>query len=411
MGSVEAAATRIRRTLFLAQSVFSAGFFAGVTVASIVGAALADNPAWAGVPAAGMLIGVAVSASFWGAAMDWFGRRMALLAGVLLGSVGALLAGLAVIAGSMVLYIVGMVALGAARASSNLGRYVAGEVHPPKFRARAISTVVLGATVGAVLGPLLVGPTGNLAQGMGIHELAGPYGVTALLLALTGAVLTVGLRPEPRELARQIADQYPEEDPDPAQSASRWAPLRRPRVQVAMITLILAQMVMVMVMVITSLHMRGNGHELGVISLVISSHTFGMYAFSAVSGQLADRWGRLPVLILGGLLLGASSGLAGRSLDAVSLGLTLFGLGLGWNLSYVGGSALLADALRPRERARFQGLTDTLVGTASAVGSLGSGVVFAAIGYAAMGMVGAAVSLLPIGAVLWRRTALEMARA
>lgn len=398
---IQASAVRIRRTLFLAQSVFSAGYLAAVTVASIVGAALAESAAWAGVPAAGLLLGVAASASMWGAAMDRFGRRPALLGGALLGVAGAFLAGLAVVLRSLPLYIAGMVALGASKASSDLGRYVAGEVHPPSYRARAISTVVMGATVGAVVGPLLAGPMGELALGIGLQELAGPYGATALLLGSTAAVLAIGLRPEPAELAREVASRHPEEEVGSVGEGSVWTPLTRPTAQVAMVTLILAQVVMVMVMVITSLHMRNQGHGLGAISLVISSHTFGMYAFSVISGQLADRWGRAPVIVCGGLLLSASSALAGISPEVLPLGVSLFGLGLGWNFCYVGGSTLLADSLRAAERARIQGVTDTLVGLASAIGSLGSGVVFAALGYGAMGLVGAVIALVPIGATLW----------
>ena len=85
-------AIRIRRTLFIGQSVFSAGYLAAVTLASILGAALARNPAWAGLPAAALLLGAASSASLWGGAMDRFGRRRTLITGQLLGAAGAALA-------------------------------------------------------------------------------------------------------------------------------------------------------------------------------------------------------------------------------------------------------------------------------------------------------------------------------
>lgn len=391
---VETAAVRIRRILFLGQSLFSAGYLAAVTLASIVGAALADNPAWAGVPAAALLVGAAVSASFWGAAMDQLGRRRTLVAGQLLGASGAGLAIWATVIESMAVFLLAMLALGAAKASSDLGRYVAGEVHPPAYRARAIATVVLGATIGAVVGPLLVSPAGALSLNFGLKETAGPYLAASLALLLTALVLAIGLRPEPRELARGIAERYPEPS-ELVAAASPWLALRKPGARLAAMTLVAAQMVMVMVMVITSLYMQGNGHELSAISLVISSHTFGMYAFSVVSGQLADRFGRYSIMLAGLLLLGLSSGLAGLSAGVLPLGVTLFGLGLGWNLCYVGGSTLLSDSLRAQERAKVQGITDTLVASASAVGSLGSGVVFAALGYGIMGLIGAAVSLLP----------------
>ena len=89
--------------------------------------------------------------------------------------------------------------------------------------------------------------------------------------------------------------------------------------------------------------------------------------------------------------------------QVLPLTVALFLLGLGWNLCYVGGSSLLADQLSPEERARTQGFNDLLIGLASAVGSLGSGIVFAGIGYNAMGLVGAATALIPLTtAALWR---------
>jgi len=126
-----------------------------------------------------------------------------------------------------------------------------------------------------------------------------------------------------------------------------------------------------------------------------------MYAFSVVSGRLADRYGLGPTILTGAVLLALAGLTAPLSPAAVPLGLALFLLGLGWNLCYVGGSSLLADQLAPSERARTQGFNDFLMGAASATGSLGSGWVFAAVGYGAMGVVAAAAALVPF-ALAWR---------
>jgi MFS family permease len=162
-------------------------------------------------------------------------------------------------------------------------------------------------------------------------------------------------------------------------------------------------MVMVMLMVITAVHMKGHQHALTDISLVISSHTFGMFAFSIISGQLADRWGRLPVILagLGTTILACL--LAPLSPDVVPLAVSLFFLGLGWNFCFVGGSSLLSDQLAPAERARTQGFNDLLIGLASAIGSFSSGLIFAATGYALTGLIGAAACLIPLGLALWWR--------
>jgi len=168
--------------------------------------------------------------------------------------------------------------------------------------------------------------------------------------------------------------------------------------------MMLGQLVMVLVMVITSLHMKDHQHMLGDISIVISAHTFGMYAFSIFSGRLADRWGRGPVILTGAATLVIACFAATISPDVLPLGVALFFLGLGWNFCYVGGSTLLADQLSPLERARTQGLNDLLVGLASAIGSLSSGLIFARLGYSAMAYVSAALAILPLVTVaVWMR--------
>ncbi|HRQ23244.1 MAG TPA: MFS transporter, partial [Anaerolineales bacterium] len=217
--------------------------------------------------------------------------------------------------------------------------------------------------------------------------------------AIGAVVVFVGLRPDPREIGAQVAEQFPEARAGTGVVRSVLQIMRVPAAQVAVVSMVLGQMVMVLVMVITSLHMRGHHHGLTDISIVISSHTFGMYAFSIISGRLADRWGRGPVILVGSATLVISCLAATISPDVLPLGVALFLLGLGWNFCYVGGSTLLADQLSPLERARTQGFNDLLIGLASALGSLQSGFIFASLGYEMMAYVSAAVALIPLAVV------------
>jgi len=238
---------------------------------------------------------------------------------------------------------------------------------------------------------------------LGIPEIGGPYAAGAILLALGALLLFLALRPDPRELGREIARHLP------ATSASAFArrrPLREILSQqgalVAISSMVVGQMVMIMLMVITSLHMKDHNHSLADISVVISFHTFGMYAFSVLSGRMSDRWGRERVIALGAILLMAASITAPLSPELFPIAGALFLLGLGWNLCYVGGSSLLADQLLPEERATVQGFSDLLVGLASAGGSLASGFVFSSAGYAATGVLCAIAALLPLALGSWR---------
>jgi MFS family permease len=129
-----------------------------------------------------------------------------------------------------------------------------------------------------------------------------------------------------------------------------------------------------------------------------------MYAFSVVSGRLADAWGRGPVIMIGASTLVLASFTAPLSPDVLPLAVSLFLLGLGWNFCFVGGSTLLADQLSPAERGRTQGVNDFLVGLASAAGSLGSGFIFASSGYAIIAMISGTLSMIPLVLVFsWMR--------
>lgn len=402
MDSLARTARRITWTLFAAQSLGSASFISAATLSSILGARLGGSAAYAGLPSAVSLLGGALAAPMWSLLMDRYGRRNGLALGLLIGVIGSGVAFGAIGGGGMLAFLGGMGLMGLANAALGLGRFAAAEVHPPHQRGRAISYVVIGGTVGAIAGPLLVAPSGALVLLSGFDALAGPYAVSLIMLLLAAGVIFVWLRPDPREIGRQVAKDYPGDRAVSAEARPMRAILRQPAAQVAMLAMVFAQMIMVAIMVITALHMRSHDHSLGHVSAVISAHTVGMFAFSIISGALADRWGRGPTILLGsGMLVGACWS-ATLSPELVPLAFSLFLLGLGWNLCFVGGSALLADQLSPAERARAQGLNDLLVGLASALASLLSGVVYAAIGFPAMALTagGLAVLLLAAGA-LW----------
>jgi MFS family permease len=391
---------KITWVLFATQSLCSAGFVASATINSILGAKLGGNPSFAGVPSAVYLVGGAFAASAWGYLMDRIGRRNGIVLGLLIGVLGNLFVLYAISITSLVLFLTGMVMMGIANAAVVLGRFAAAEVNPPERRGAAISNVVVGGTFGAVIGPLVVG---MFARSLGMDELAGAYMATLTLFAIASFVVFVGLRPDPRDLGIQIAVQYPEETPHGA-TRPIGEILRLPAGLMALAAMALGQVVMTAVMVITSLHMRGHQHNLQDISSVISSHTFGMYAFSVLSGRLSDIWGRGRVILIGSLTLLLACITAPLSPNVLPLAVALFLLGLGWNFCFVGGSALLADQLSPAERARTQGTNDLLVGLASAIGSLGSGFLFAVSDYTVIAIVAGIISLVPLSmSVLWMR--------
>lgn len=389
--------------LFIAQSLTSAGVIATATVLSILGEQLSGNAAWAGVPSAIIQLAAAPFAYAWGVAWDRIGRRNGLTMGLVVGLVGTLVGVTAIQTGSMWFFLLGLVGLGGLLAATQLARFIAAEVNPPLSRGRAISYVVLGGAVGAVVGPLLVAPSSRWALTAGLPELAGPFAASVVLFGAAVTITWLGLRPEPMLVSQKVAALFPEGGNSTGSARKLKTLMSLPGVFAAVMTMVLAQMVMIMVMGITSLYMKGQGHTLESISLVFSAHTLGMFAFSLLSGKLADSWGRWQVILIGTVIMLSSLVLASVSSAVVPLAVALFLLGLSWNLCFVGGSALLADHLTPKERSRTQGFNDFLIGLASAIGSLGSGVLFAGMGYGIVNLVGAAFVLVVLAVTVWWR--------
>jgi MFS family permease len=219
-------------------------------------------------------------------------------------------------------------------------------------------------------------------------------------------VLTIlALRPDPYALA-DASSRHDGAGADRSTPASLASVLSRPNVPVAIVALVTVQVVMVLVMTMTPLHMTEHGQDLAAVGIVISGHTLGMYALSPLSGRLSDRIGMIPVILAGMGVTASASGLAALAPPegGILLFVALFLLGYGWNMGYVAGSALLTHGLSLAERTRVQGLTDGLIWSSAAAASLGSGVVVAAANFAALGLLGAALVVVPALGVIARRS-------
>lgn len=397
--------TRIaRRTtfiLFLAQSFASAGFIAAATINPILGEKLASSRSLATVPVAAYLLSGAISASVWGRLMDRIGRRNGIALGLALGVIGNTLVLFAIETSSFMLMLFGLMLMGTTNSATQLGRFAAAEVSLPEHRGRAISMVVFGGVTGTILARLSAAPMGEFVVTLGMDELSGAYLTTLILFTLAALIVFTALRPDPRDIGRQLAEAHPSEVPHgEARPISQI--LRQPAAATAVTAMMLGQMVMVAIMVITSLHMEDHHHARPDIYSVISAHTFGMYAPSLFSGWLLDKIGRGRMILIGSFTLLLACIAAPLSPNVLPLGVALFLLGLGWNFCFVGGSTLLADQLSPLERSRTQGANDFLVGLASSIISLSSGFIFNATSYTVMAVIAGMLSLAPLGmAIMW----------
>jgi MFS family permease len=326
-----------------------------------------------------------------GRLMDRIGRVPVIAGGFVIGALGGTLAALGSAAESAPAVLVGLVGVGAASGTALLARTAAGDMYPPERRARGIALVLFGAVFGAILGPLVFSPllAGRDLDGDALAILwLASVGFMVVALALVLAV-----RPDPRRIA-ELLHTGTLAEPGPAASLSEI--VRRPGVIPALLAGQASFAVMVGIMTLTgAVVVDHHGHAGHTVFPIIGAHVIGMYALVLVVGELIDRIGRTPALAGGLLVMGLSAVSLLWVESVVATAVVLFGLGIGWNLSFVAATATLADCAEPWERGKLLGFNDLLAGLTGAGLALLGGLALSAIGVAALAIGGAALVVAP----------------
>jgi MFS family permease len=384
------------RALVASQVAGGLGVSAAIAVGAVVVAEVFGRDDLSGLVQSAQVLGAALLAMPAASLAVSYGRRIGLGLAYGLGAAGALIALVATHLQIFPLLLVGTALLGGGTTAGLQARYAATDLAPATSRGRALSVVVWSTTVGAVAGPNLAGPAGDLAESMGIEPLAGPFLVAAVVLGLGALVVFGRLRPDPLLTARRLGGGS---DVRPVRRRgvlrAGWGAISAsPPAILGLVAIVVGHTVMVTVMVMTPVHMTHGGASISIIGFVISVHVAGMYAFSPVMGWLADKAGRVPVILGGVIVLLLSVALAGTAHEGHSTTLTagLFLLGLGWSACMVAGSTLLTDAVGVDDRPAVQGSSDLLMGLAAAGGGALAGLVVGSFGYGVLNA-GAAVLL------------------
>ena len=397
---------RLMSALFAAQVGGSAGHSIGMAVGGIMAAEITGTNAWTGLPVALGAVGTALASWPLAAFMARRGRRPGLVLGYSLAVVGAALGMTGVMVKSFPLMLLGMMLFGIANTSNLLARYAAADVSSAAQRGRAMGVIVWGSAAGSMIGPNLMGVAEQVGRPLGLSSAGSAFIISVVSYGLASLIMEIFLRPDPLAIARQMHEHV---------SAARLAEgarslgaiLRDPHVRLAIGTLMTSQLVMIGTTSTSPVYLHDQGHPVHIIGLAVSAHLGGMYIASPLSGWLCDRLGRLPVIGLGAFVLLAALALAGLApgTDRVLVMAALFMNGIGWNLAFVAGSALLTDSLSPAERASFQGLADLMMGMMGALGSMAGGLVLGAWGFPTQNALGALFVAGPlVAAWIWRST-------
>lgn len=390
---------RLTAILFSGVALGSTAYIAAVTIATLAVDEIAGSATLAGVPGAIATLGTAVGTTVLTRNVARRGRRPGLVAGFAAAVLGSALAIAGMTISSLPLLLIGMALLGLGSASSHLARYAAAELYPADRRGAALGTVVWAGTIGSVLGPALLQPSGRIALDLGRSELVGGFMVSLVFMTIAMVLYQVALRPDPASIAIDRPEERRMGGPGLGPA------FRMPLVRVALIAMIAGQVVMVMIMTSTPLHIDHHGSDLGIVGLVMSAHTLGMFALSPLTGRLADRWGGYRVILVGMTILGISAlGAAFGPNDSTALLVVmLFVLGYGWNLTFVAGSSLLTTGVGSEIRSRLQGRVDSVTWTSAALASIVSGVVYQATDYRMISLIGLFLLAVPAYVVLRHR--------
>ena len=371
---------KVIRTLAAAQVLNGVGVAGTVAAGSLLVSSITKSESLAGLAQTSAVLGAAALALPLARLTAKGGRRLALSTGYVAGIIGSVFAIIGGATRSVSFMLIGTFLVGAASAAGYQARFAAIDLATDASRSKQLSFVVWGSTIGAVAGPNLMEPSGKLAELFDLPVLVGPYLISAVTLFLAALVVIIFLRPDPYLVISSV------QSIKSAKGSTKRALShirQNPSALFAILSIAIGHVAMVSVMVMTPIHMAHVDVTLTVIGLVISVHILGMYAFSPIVGSLSDRYGRKTVIQVGLVILLIStivSGLA-RADDAITLGIGLFLLGLGWSCTLIAGSALLSESVSDEFRTSSQGASDLVMNLAGAGGGAIAGVIIGTLSY------------------------------
>ncbi len=378
--------------LVMAQALLGAQMPMIFIIGGLAGQSLASNPCFATLPISLIVAGSMLAATPISAIMQKWGRRAGFFTGASFGALGGIVGAYGLYLGSFPVFLLGSLLTGVYMSAHGFYRFAATDTASESFRPKAISYVMAGGLLSALIGPQLVKATSQIF----VIPFLGTYlAVIAINVFGSGLFLFLDIpKPEaPRD--------------DLPRGRSRLELLKTPAIAVAVICSMVSYALMNLVMTSTPLAVVGCGFTEGNAADVVSLHVLAMYVPSFFTGHLIARFGVHKIVAAGLLILAAAGAVALQGVELENFFVALVLLGLGWNFGFIGATTMLAGAHEPEERGRMQGLNDLLVFGGVTMASLASGGLMNCSGgspvegWSAVNMAMAPFLVLAGGALLW----------
>jgi MFS family permease len=330
---------------------------------------------------------------------DAYGRLPGIFFGLALALVGALTVGCSLIAGSIAVFVGGMLIFGMGMNASQQMRVAATDMYPPQMRARALGYVAMGSLLGLCLMPIMMTLSDRYAAGMGVDPLALPWFMVPVLI-IGGMAIVRTVRPDPKHIGLNLKHYYPDYEAPKQQGShagafSAWAWLKKTRTLLAIVCNCAGQGNMSIVMVLTSLVLSHHGYTLTQISYSHAFHSAGLFAFTITLGKMADRFGRGSIMYPGVGISVIGAGLVAFTPTYAMVTLGTFLVGLGWAGANVASTALLADETSTAERGRAIGLNDSFGGSMTVLTAVITGPLIEFYGLPSAGLTAVALACIP----------------
>mgnify|MGYP001811976431 FL=1 len=350
---------------------------------------LAADKSLATAPVTGFSVGMALGTVPAAMLTRYIGRKFGFIGGLLIGIAGTLLAGYALIIGSFVLFCCGALGSGIASGFGQQYRFAAADRGTSDFKSKAISWVLVGGVASAIIGPQLIIYTSDLMLPV---QFAGAYFSAALLYAVAIAAMLFLDSSQPAE----AADTGP-----PPVARSLPAIMMQPRFLVALLCGTAGFALMTFVMTGAPLAMVAEGISRDHAVLGIQWHVLAMFAPSFVTGNLIARFGKETIVAAGMIILIICGGVALAGIDLWHFWLSLILLGIGWNFSFIGATAMITDTYAPHEKNKAQGVHDLILFSFAGLSSFMSGLVLNSFGWATLNIITFPVVVISILALIW----------
>ena len=355
--------------LILAQSLGAASGPIVISLGGLVGQDLATDPALATLPVSIYNLGLALGTVPAAWIMRQYGRRSGYLLGAMIGVLSGLVAAGAISFGAFIFFCLGTFLAGLYASYVQSYRFAAADGREGADRGRAISWVMVGGLIAAIIGPQLVIATRDAVPGV---PFAGSFLSQAALALIAFFVLTRLRGRQPAATAQTSSD-------DGGRTVLQL--LASPKYMLGVAAGVVSYGLMSFVMTAAPLAMVGCGHSIDHAAWGIQWHVLAMFAPSLVTGKLIARFGKEKVTAAGLIIIGISGAVALTGLDLRHFFISLILLGIGWNFGFIGATAMVAAAHTEAERGRAQGLNDFAVfGTVAAL-SFFSGALMQASGW------------------------------